>query len=164
MESDMHNIQDVIAKELSGGQKRKLTFEIAILGEPQILLLDKSTAGLAPFSRHLMWNFRKEWKTTNMIPFSTQFMNEADILSDRKLSLSNGKLGGTGLSLFLKQKWGIGYHLSFHRNERCDIERITSLITKHISDVRLTAESEEKLVYTSPLERTDKFAVLCRDL
>lgn len=108
MESDMYNIQDVIAKELSGGQKRKLTFEIAVLGEPQILLLDKPTARLDPFSRHLMWNFLKGWKTTNMIPFSTQFMNEADILHDRKLSLFNGKLGGAGLSLFLKQKWGIG--------------------------------------------------------
>ncbi|KAB0372075.1 hypothetical protein FD755_015867, partial [Muntiacus reevesi] len=153
MESDMHNSQDVIAKELSGGQKRKLTFEIAVLGEPQILLLDKPIARLDPFSRHLMWNFLKEWKTTNMIPFSTQFMNEADILPDRKLSLSNGKLGGAGLSLFLKQKWGIGYHLSLHRNERCDTERITFFITKHISDTRLTAEREEKL-----------FADFCRDL
>ncbi|KAB0343391.1 hypothetical protein FD754_020317, partial [Muntiacus muntjak] len=153
MESDMHNSQDVIAKELSGGQKRKLTFDIAVLGEPQILLLDKPIARLDPFSRHLMWNFLKEWKTTNMIPFSTQFMNEADILPDRKLSLSNGKLGGAGLSLFLKQKWGIGYHLSLHRNERCDTERITFFITKHISDTRLTAEREEKL-----------FADFCRDL
>lgn len=36
MELDMHSIQDVIAKELSGGQKRKLTFGIAVLGDPQV--------------------------------------------------------------------------------------------------------------------------------
>ncbi|XP_027374939.1 ATP-binding cassette sub-family A member 10 isoform X1 [Bos indicus] len=164
MELDMHNIQDVIAKELSGGQKRKLTFGIAILGDPQVLLLDEPTAGLDPFSRHLVWNFLKERKTNHTILFSTQFMDEADILADRKVFLSNGKLRCAGSSLFLKRKWGIGYHLSLHRNERCNTERITSLITQHISDATLTAESEEKLVYTLPLERTDKFPDLCRDL
>lgn len=49
------------------------------------------------------------------------------------------------------------WKFSLHRNERCNTERITSLITQHISDAKLTAESEEKLVYTLPLERTDKF-------
>ncbi|CAN0146029.1 unnamed protein product [Rangifer tarandus platyrhynchus] len=164
MELDMHNIQDVIAKDLSGGQKRKLTFGIAILGDPQALLLDEPTAGLDPFSRHLIWNFLKERKTNHTIVFSTQFMDEADILADRKVFLSNGKLRCAGSSLFLKRKWGIGYHLSLHRNERCNTERITSLITQHISDAKLTAESEEKLVYALPLERTDKFPDLCRDL
>ncbi|XP_043304360.1 ATP-binding cassette sub-family A member 10 isoform X1 [Cervus canadensis] len=164
MELDMHNIQDVIAKDLSGGQKRKLTFGIAILGDPQVLLLDEPTAGLDPFSRHLVWNFLKERKTNHTIVFSTQFVDEADILADRKVFLSNGKLRCAGSSLFLKRKWGIGYHLSLHRNERCNTERITSLITQHISDAKLTAESEEKLVYMLPLERTDKFPDLCRDL
>ncbi|XP_055264689.1 ATP-binding cassette sub-family A member 10 isoform X3 [Moschus berezovskii] len=164
LELDMHNIQDVIAGDLSGGQKRKLTFGIAILGDPQVLLLDEPTVGLDPFSRHLVWNFLKERKTNHTILFSTQFMDEADILADRKVFLSNGKLRCAGSSSFLKRKWGIGYHLSLHRKERCNTERITSLITQHISDAKLTAESEEKLVYTLPLERTDKFPDLCRDL
>uniref|UniRef100_A0A8C2S5Q6 ABC transporter domain-containing protein n=1 Tax=Capra hircus TaxID=9925 RepID=A0A8C2S5Q6_CAPHI len=164
MELDMHDIQDVIAKELSGGQKRKLTFGIAVLGDPQVLLLDEPTAGLDPFSRHLVWNFLKERKTNHTILFTTQFMDEADILADRKVFLSNGKLRCAGSSLFLKRKWGVGYHLSLHRDERCNTERITSLITQHISDAKLTAESEERLVYTLPLERTDRFPDLCRDL
>lgn len=36
MELDIQNIQDVIAKKLSGGQKRKLTLGIALLGDPQV--------------------------------------------------------------------------------------------------------------------------------
>ncbi|ELK12423.1 ATP-binding cassette sub-family A member 10 [Pteropus alecto] len=82
MELDIQNIQDVIAKKLSGGQKRKLTFGIAILGDPQVLLLDEPTAGLDPFSRHQVWNLLRERKTNHMILFSTQFMDEADILAD----------------------------------------------------------------------------------
>lgn len=82
MELDIQNFQDVVAERLSGGQKRKLTFGIAILGDPQVLLLDEPTAGLDPFSRHRVWNFLKERKTDHVILFRTQFMDEADLLAE----------------------------------------------------------------------------------
>uniref|UniRef100_A0A4X2L262 ABC transporter domain-containing protein n=1 Tax=Vombatus ursinus TaxID=29139 RepID=A0A4X2L262_VOMUR len=164
VELDMKNIQDSIAKNLSGGQKRKLTFAMAILGDPQVLLLDEPTAGLDPFSKHQVWNLLKEHKSEKGILLSTQFMDEADILADRKVFLSNGQLKCAGSSLFLKKKWGIRYHLSLHKNENCDSETITSLIKHHIPDAKLREESEEKLVYTLPFERTDKFLDLYRDI
>nr|XP_008010173.1 ATP-binding cassette sub-family A member 8 isoform X1 [Chlorocebus sabaeus] len=164
LELEMKNIQDVLAQNLSGGRKRKLTFGIAILGEPQIFLLDEPTAGLDPFSRHQVWNLLKERKTDRVILFSTQFMDEADILADRKVFLSQGKLKCAGSSLFLKKKWGIGYHLSLQLNEVCVEENITSLVKQHIPDAKLSAKSEGKLVYTLPLERTNKFPELYKDL
>uniref|UniRef100_A0A4X1SPL1 ABC transporter domain-containing protein n=1 Tax=Sus scrofa TaxID=9823 RepID=A0A4X1SPL1_PIG len=164
LELEMKNIQDILAQNLSGGQKRKLTFGIAILGDPQIFLLDEPTAGLDPFSRHQVWNILKERKTDRVILFSTQFMDEADILADRKVFLSKGRLKCAGSSLFLKKKWGIGYHLSLQLNEMCVQEKITSLVKQHIPDAKLSAESEGKLVYTLPLERTHKFPELYEDL
>ncbi|KAM5310186.1 ATP-binding cassette sub-family A member 9 [Glossophaga mutica] len=161
---EMENIQGILAQNLSGGQKRKLTFGIAILGDPQILLLDEPTAGSDPLSRHRVWNLLKERKSDRVILFSTQFMDEADILADRKVFISHGKLKCAGSSLFLKKKWGIGYHLSLHLNEMCDPDTITSLVKQHIPDAKLTAQSEEKLVYILPLERTNKFPDLYRDL
>uniref|UniRef100_A0A8C9KJ39 ATP binding cassette subfamily A member 9 n=1 Tax=Panthera tigris altaica TaxID=74533 RepID=A0A8C9KJ39_PANTA len=161
---EMENIQDILAQNLSGGQKRKLTFGIAILGNPQVLLLDEPTAGSDPLSRHRVWNLLKERKSDRVILFSTQFMDEADILADRKVFISNGRLKCAGSSLFLKKKWGIGYHLSLHLNEMCDPDRITSLVKQHIPEAKLTAQSEEKLVYILPLERTNKFPDLYRDL
>ncbi|XP_030882574.1 ATP-binding cassette sub-family A member 9-like [Leptonychotes weddellii] len=156
---EMENIQDILAQNLSGGQKRKLTFGIAILGDPQVLLLDEPTAGSDPLSRHCVWNLLKERKSDRVILFSTQFMDEADILADRKVFISNGRLKCAGSSLFLKKKWGIGYHLSLHLNEMCDPDNITSLVKQHIPDAKLTAQSEEKLIYILPLERTNKFPV-----
>uniref|UniRef100_G1PB77 ABC transporter domain-containing protein n=1 Tax=Myotis lucifugus TaxID=59463 RepID=G1PB77_MYOLU len=164
LELQMDSIEDVLAQNLSGGQKRKLTFGIAILGDPQIFLLDEPTAGLDPFSRHQVWNLLKERKMDRVIVFSTQFMDEADILADRKVFLSKGKLKCAGSSLFLKKKWGIGYHLSLQLNETCVQEKITSIVTKHIPDAQLSAKSEGKLVYTLPLERTNKFPELYENL
>ncbi|XP_047400549.1 ABC-type organic anion transporter ABCA8-like isoform X2 [Sciurus carolinensis] len=164
LELEMKNIQNVLAQNLSGGQKRKLTFGIAILGDPQMFLLDEPTAGMDPFSRHRIWNLLKERKTDRVILFSTQFMDEADILADRKVFLSKGKLKCAGSSLFLKKKWGIGYQLSLQLNEICAREKITSLVKQHIPDAKLSAESEGKLVYTLPLETTYRFPELYMDL
>lgn len=48
-------------------------------------------------------------------------------------------------------------NVSLHLNEMCDPDSITSLVKQHIPDAKLTAQSEEKLVYILPLERTNKF-------
>ncbi|XP_066242681.1 ABC-type organic anion transporter ABCA8-like [Saccopteryx leptura] len=160
LELEMNNVQDILAQNLSGGQKRKLTLGVAFLGDPPIFLLDEPTAGLDPLSRYRVWNFLKERKRNRVILFSTQFMDEADILADRKVFLSKGKLKCAGSSFFLKKKWGIGYHLSLQLTEMCVKEKITSLITQHIPDAKLSAESEGKLIYTLPLESTKKFPEL----
>ncbi|KAB1265910.1 ATP-binding cassette sub-family A member 9 [Camelus dromedarius] len=154
---EMENIQDILAQHLSGGQKRKLTLGIAFLGDPQVLLLDEPTAGSDPLSRHHVWNLLKERKSDRVILFSTQFMDEADILADRKVFISSGRLKCAGSSLFLKKKWGIGYHLSLHLNEMCDPDGITSLVKQHIPDAKLAAQSEEKLKGNAQLrERVKK--------
>ncbi|XP_011717931.2 ATP-binding cassette sub-family A member 6 isoform X1 [Macaca nemestrina] len=164
LELDMQNIQDNLAKHLSEGQKRKLTFGIAILGDPQILLLDEPTTGLDPFSRDQVWSLLREHRADHVILFSTQSMDEADILADRKVIMSNGRLKCAGSSIFLKRRWGLGYHLSLHRNEICNPEQITSFITHHIPDAKLKTKNKEKLVYTLPLERTNIFPDLFSNL
>uniref|UniRef100_A0A8B9YHH5 ATP binding cassette subfamily A member 6 n=1 Tax=Bos mutus grunniens TaxID=30521 RepID=A0A8B9YHH5_BOSMU len=111
LELDIQNIQDNLATLLSEGQKRKLTIGIALLGDPQVLLLDEPTAGLDPFSRHRIWNFLRERKADRVILLSTNLMDEADMLADRKVILSKGRLKCAGSSVFLKRRWGLGYHL-----------------------------------------------------
>lgn len=47
----------------------------------QVLLLDEPTAGLDPCSRHQVWTLLKEYKPGRVTLFSTQFMDEADVLA-----------------------------------------------------------------------------------
>ncbi|XP_054989585.1 ATP-binding cassette sub-family A member 6 [Sorex araneus] len=164
LELSMQNIQDKLAQHLNEGQKRKLTFGIAILGDPQVLLLDEPTMGLDPFSRHQVWTFLKERQEGRVILLSTNFLDEADIVADRKVIMSDGRLKCAGSSVFLKRRWGLGYNLSLYRNELCDPEKITSFINHHIPEAKLKAKDKEKLVYTLPLERTNAFPELFSDL
>ncbi|XP_058025569.1 ABC-type organic anion transporter ABCA8-like [Ahaetulla prasina] len=161
---DIKAIQNTQANRLSGGQKRKLSLGITFLGEPKVLLLDEPTSGLDPYSRHQVWSLLNERKADRVILFTTQFMDEADILSDRKAIISHGRLQCVGSSLFLKKKWGIGYHLRMHTNELCDFERITSLVKHHIPAAKKSGQRENELSYTLPLENVDKFSDLFSDM
>ncbi|KAF1616889.1 ATP-binding cassette sub-family A member 10, partial [Eudyptes chrysolophus] len=154
---DISNIQDTQAEKLSGGQKRKLSIGIAMLGNPQVLFLDEPTAGLDPLSRHQVWTLLKERRAGRVILFSTQFMDEADILADRKAFISHGRLKCVGSSLFLKKKWGIGYHLRIHVSESCDLENVTSLVKRYIPNVIFSGHSQYELRYKLPLENVNKF-------
>ncbi|NXF60611.1 ABCAA protein, partial [Ciccaba nigrolineata] len=154
---DISNIQDTQAEKLSGGQKRKLSIGIAMLGKPQVLFLDEPTAGLDPLSRHQVWSLLKEHRAGRVILFSTQFMDEADILADRKAFISHGRLKCVGSSLFLKKKWGIGYHLRIHVSESCDLENVTSVVKQYIPNVIFSGHSQYELRYKLPLENVTKF-------
>ncbi|XP_008492894.2 ATP-binding cassette sub-family A member 10 isoform X1 [Calypte anna] len=154
---EISDIQDTQAEKLSGGQKRKLSLGIALLGNPQVLLLDEPTAGLDPLSRHQVWSLLKEQRAGRVIVFSTQLMDEADVLADRKAFISHGRLKCVGSSLFLKKKWGIGYHLRIHVSESCDLEKVTALVRGHIPNVRFSGHSQYELRYKLPLENTNKF-------
>uniref|UniRef100_A0A452GA97 ATP binding cassette subfamily A member 9 n=1 Tax=Capra hircus TaxID=9925 RepID=A0A452GA97_CAPHI len=157
---EMGNIQDVLAQNLSGGQKRKLTFGTAILGDPQVLLLDEPTAGSDPLSRHRVWNLLRERKSDHVVLFSTPFMDEADVLAGEPwVSFGPGRNVCTPSILNL-----LFLNISLHLNETCDPDSVTSIVKHHIPDAKLTAQSEEKLAYILPLERTNKFPDLYRDL
>uniref|UniRef100_A0A674KBT4 ATP binding cassette subfamily A member 10 n=1 Tax=Terrapene triunguis TaxID=2587831 RepID=A0A674KBT4_9SAUR len=158
------DIQDCQASNLSGGQKRKLTLGIAILGDPQVLILDEPTAGLDLSSRYHVWSLLKEHKANRVTLFSTQLTDEADIVADRKAFISHGRLKCVGSSLFLKRKWGIGYHLSLHINDSCDSAKMTSLVQQHIPNSKLSGQSHEELIYMLPFENVDKFPELFCDL
>ncbi|XP_073166648.1 ATP-binding cassette sub-family A member 10-like isoform X4 [Lepidochelys kempii] len=154
---DIINFQDTQANKLSGGQKRKLSLGITLLGDPQVLLLDEPTAGLDPRSRHFVWTLLKERRAGRVTLFATQFMNEADILADRKAFISHGRIKCVGSSRFLKKKWGIGYHLRMHVSGVCDSESISSLVRQYIPDATFTGQNGNELSYTLPLENVDKF-------
>ncbi|KAM6175512.1 cholesterol transporter ABCA5 [Erethizon dorsatum] len=160
LDLDMQAIKDNQAKKLSGGQKRKLSLGIAVLGNPKILLLDEPTAGMDPCSRHVVWNLLKYRRANRVTVFSTHFMDEADILADRKAVMSQGMLKCVGSSIFLKSKWGIGYRLSLYVDRCCAIESLSSLVKQHTPGATLSQRGDQQLVYSLPFKDVDKFAGL----
>jgi ABC-2 type transport system ATP-binding protein len=79
---------------LSGGQRQRLALGIALLNEPQILLLDEPTTGLDPTARTEIWTilmkFREERKTSLIL--TTHYMEEAEFLCDYVILINKGKI------------------------------------------------------------------------
>jgi ABC-type multidrug transport system ATPase subunit len=105
-----------MAKTLSGGQKRRLCTAIAFIGDPKIVFLDEPTTGLDPSARRSLWTFLKQRRAGRVIVLTTHFMDEADLLADRKGIIVDGRLAVCGSSIFLKNRFGLGYKLSLSFN------------------------------------------------
>nr|XP_022313180.1 ATP-binding cassette sub-family A member 5-like isoform X3 [Crassostrea virginica]XP_022313182.1 ATP-binding cassette sub-family A member 5-like isoform X3 [Crassostrea virginica]XP_022313183.1 ATP-binding cassette sub-family A member 5-like isoform X3 [Crassostrea virginica] len=156
--------KDTFAKDLSGGQKRKLSVAIALIGDPKIIYLDEPTAGMDPYSRRHLWNVLKEKKKNKLILLTTHFMDEADILADRKAFISKGKLRCCGSSLFLKSRFGIGYHLNMVVEPNCKERDVTEFIRGHVEGAEFTRVHGKELSYTLPLDQVAQFSELFSDL
>jgi ABC-2 type transport system ATP-binding protein len=82
----------VRAAKLSGGMKRRLNICLALIHNPEILILDEPEAGLDPQSRILVREFIKAYGNEKTIILTTHNMDEADRLADRIAIIDYGKL------------------------------------------------------------------------
>ncbi|KYQ59358.1 ATP-binding cassette sub-family A member 5 [Trachymyrmex zeteki] len=157
---DLVEKADTFARYLSGGQKRKLSVGIAIIGDPKIVILDEPTAGVDPYSRRQLWSLLQSRRHGKVILLTTHFMDEADILADRKAVISKGKLRCCGSSLFLKNKFGIGYHLTLVLEGNAREHAISRLVTSHVSKAEKARRHGRELSFILPHNSVENFAPL----
>ena len=71
--------------QLSSGTKRKLCVALAVLGAPDIILLDEPTTGVDPIGRNQIWNLLKAicQKKPVTILLSTHYMEDAELVADK---------------------------------------------------------------------------------
>ncbi|KAF5301097.1 hypothetical protein FQA39_LY10916 [Lamprigera yunnana] len=157
---DLSDKADTFAKHLSGGQKRKLSVGIAVIGDPKIIVLDEPTAGVDPYSRRHMWSVLQNRRHGKVILLTTHFMDEADILADRKAVVSKGKLRCCGSSLFLKNKFGIGYHLTLVLDGISREHGIAKLVMSHVPKAEKARRHGRELSFILPHNAVTSFAPL----
>jgi ABC-type multidrug transport system ATPase subunit len=75
--------RDRLSKGLSGGEKRRLSIAIALIGDPAVVFLDEPTTGLDPEVRRLIWNIIHDAKEGRTIVLTTHSMEEAEVLCQR---------------------------------------------------------------------------------
>jgi ATP-binding cassette, subfamily A (ABC1), member 3 len=114
----LNDHENVIAKNLSEGSKRKLSVAIALIGGSKLVLLDEPTSGMDLSSRRTLWNMLKNYKQGRIIILTTHYMDEADILGDRIGIMAEGRLICLGSSLFLKNRFGVGYNLTIVKKSK----------------------------------------------
>jgi ABC-2 type transport system ATP-binding protein len=97
-----------LAGTLSGGMKRRLNICLALVHDPEIVVLDEPEAGLDPQSKIMVRDFIRSLRKNKTVVLTTHNMDEADRLSDRVAIIDNGKLLVTDTPENLKKTVGIG--------------------------------------------------------
>ncbi|XP_063678644.1 phospholipid-transporting ATPase ABCA3-like isoform X4 [Bolinopsis microptera] len=155
---------DTKADELSGGMKRKLSVGVALAGGSKVVILDEPTAGMDPYARRATWDLILENKEGRTILLTTHYMDEADFLGDRVAIMASGKLVCSGSSMFLKKKYGVGYHLTLVKKPGCDVPAVEEFIKKHVASAQKISDVGSELVFILPDNQVDNFVPLFKKL
>lgn len=152
------------SKTLSGGMRRKLSIGIALIGDSKVVMLDEPTSGMDPAARRATWDLLQGEKRDRTILLTTHFMDEADLLGDRIAIMAGGELQCCGSPLFLKNKYGAGYHMVIVKDALCNVSEITRLVHMYVPNATMESSAGAELSYILPKESTSRFELLFAEL
>ncbi|MNM10257.1 Daunorubicin/doxorubicin resistance ATP-binding protein DrrA [compost metagenome] len=96
-----------MASALSGGQKRRLEFALALAGDPSVLFLDEPTVGMDITSRQAFWEtIRSLHHEGRTIILTTHYLEEADQLADKIAVINHGRMIASGTTAEIKAAQG----------------------------------------------------------
>jgi len=90
----------------SGGNKRKLSLGMALIGNPRIVFLDEPSTGMDPQARRDMWNLISQTMSGRSVILTTHSMEECEALCERIGIMVAGQFRCIGSSQHLKSKFG----------------------------------------------------------
>jgi len=103
---DMTSFAGRVVNKLSGGQRARVSLATALIGKPELLVLDEPTVGLDPVLRRDLWKtFNKLAEQGKTLLVSSHVMDEADHCHDLLL-LRDGKLVATGTPASVRKQSG----------------------------------------------------------
>jgi ABC-2 type transport system ATP-binding protein len=111
---ELTEVRNAQVRKLSGGQRRRLDFALALAGDPDLVFLDEPTTGFDPEARRRCWaaieNLRRLGKT---VLLTTHYLDEAEQLADRIAILRAGRIELTGTTHEVAARAGLDTRISF---------------------------------------------------
>ena len=92
-----HEFADRRTQKLSGGETQRVRFAVALISDPQLLVLDEPTVAMDVESRHAFWATMREFTARGRtILFATHYLEEADAYADRAVLMAHGRIVADG--------------------------------------------------------------------
>ncbi|WP_193105943.1 ABC transporter ATP-binding protein [Brachybacterium sp. FME24] len=131
--------RDVQYRALSGGQKQRLSIALALVGNPQIAILDELTTGLDPQARRDTWRLIERVRDTGVtILLVTHFMDEAERLCDRIAVIDSGRVAAVDSPAGLIAQASEVQQVRFRVSRPLDRTALTEL--PGVTDVEVTED------------------------
>ena len=136
--------------KLSGGQRRKLNFLMAIVHSPPIVFLDESSTGVDVLSRGKMVTMLHKYCADSVIVLSTHIIEEAEAFAARVFIMDKGRLVASGSIPEIKQQFGCqGKRLTVHLLQaNTPLFDIASFLQTNTAHFKLLRKMATKLSYS----------------
>lgn len=126
---------------LSGGEERRVLLAVALIGDPEILVLDEPSAGLDPAARRGVADIIRDLRTSGRtVLLTTHHMDEAETLCDRVGILVAGRLVATGTPGELARRRAAESRVEFTLEPGADLRLLAQLLplgrVSHVSHAR----------------------------
>lgn len=119
-------------------------------------MLDEPTSGMDTTTRRRFWEMVKQYKQDKIIILTTHYMDEADILGDRICIMAEGTVQCCGSSLFLKNRFGVGYNLVLAKKQK-ETPKVDTFIKTRIPEAVKLQEVSTETSYQLPHHASSKF-------
>ncbi|MEV4720702.1 ABC transporter ATP-binding protein [Micromonospora noduli] len=97
------DIADRVVGRCSGGQQQRLRFALALLPDPDLMVLDEPTTGMDVEGRRDFWQaLRRDARRGRTVIFATHYLDEADAYADRIVLVRQGRIVADGTTAEIK--------------------------------------------------------------
>uniref|UniRef100_A0A8B9NXG8 ATP-binding cassette sub-family A member 2 n=1 Tax=Apteryx owenii TaxID=8824 RepID=A0A8B9NXG8_APTOW len=139
---------DKPASTYSGGNKRKLSTAIALIGYPSFIFLDEPTTGMDPKARRFLWNLILDViKTGRSVVLTSHSMEECEALCTRLAIMVNGRLKCLGSIQHLKNRFGDGYMITVRTKSSLNVKEVVRFFNRNFPEAILKERHHTKTQY-----------------
>ncbi|XP_068429142.1 uncharacterized protein abca12 [Clinocottus analis] len=145
--------RNIITDSYSCGTRRKLSTALALVGHPQILLLDEPSSGMDPRTKRHLWKIiSDEVKGKCAVVLTSHSMEECEALCSRLAIMVKGQFRCLGSLQHIKNRFGSGFTVKMYLAEAsCDAKAITDFMRERFHSTYLKNQHSAMVEYHVPI-------------
>uniref|UniRef100_A0A1A8PUY7 ATP-binding cassette, sub-family A (ABC1), member 12 n=3 Tax=Nothobranchius TaxID=28779 RepID=A0A1A8PUY7_9TELE len=144
--------RNIVTDGYSCGTRRKLSAALALIGHPQILLLDEPSSGMDPRTKRHLWKIiSEEVRGKCAVVLTSHSMEECEALCSRLAIMVKGHFQCLGSLQHIKNRFGTGFTVKMYLTEpACDAEAITTFMQHRFPSTYLKDQHSAMVEYHVP--------------
>ncbi|XP_040004739.1 ATP-binding cassette sub-family A member 12 [Xiphias gladius] len=145
--------RNIITDSYSCGTRRKLSTALALIGHPQILLLDEPSSGMDPRTKRHLWKIiSEEVKGKCAVVLTSHSMEECEALCSRLAIMVKGQFRCLGSLQHIKNRFGSGFTVKMYlAKASCDAEAISGFMQRRFPSTYLKDQHSTMVEYHVPV-------------